>query len=510
MQKRACLLLGILLTSNLALALREDEIIYENTLSPLADIQAEAAIDISEYIQRDCESSQKKYFPNQNQIVVCDKDFMFFSKLKTEKANYRGKIKIGSFNAFHLGDEQSFLKDLNFISKLISGWDLAAILEIMPPTSDQIKYNSSLDKYLDIKNIITPSGTTKDDIEYIIPAHLKILIDLQKINPHWSLVMGTKPVGEGSSGELAGFYFRSDKVEIMELSECGENSLACLVPFSDSIESLVSRPPFMAQFKIANKIVTALAVHARFRGLDLNNPEEFKKFEIQKNTLCKDNLEDACPKNQIELSRYYEIFATTNYLKKLKNNDPKRKLLFTGDFNLEWSLENQTKNASWKLALKNYEGLEVFQYGPSTISTKFDKLKSNYDHFIFNRSELSECSPESAKVIDLTNPKDSLPQSLVTHLNQWLTISGFTDYTQKLLLNEKTRLLISSKRETEAIFDFAQNIPSQNDNLKKYEERISTRYNKVITKNSPKTIDKVNAIVELVSDHVPIEMNCEF
>lgn len=469
------------------------------------------SFDVGTYLVDDCNHAAERYFPSTGQEVVCRDNFLYFTKKHNPSSNYRGPINIGSFNLYHMGDEQSFLKNYATIALIINRWDLAGAVEMMPPKADIINYNTNIASLTQNKQVTLPSHLKNEPIFYIIPGYIKILKELQSLDPSWSLIMGSRPTGEGSTGEMAGFYFRSSRVTLSPMNECGADAFGCPIPLSAKQQNLVSRPPFMAQFKINDTKLAALAVHARFRGLDPANADDEAKYQEQVSQLCAGSSD--CPKKRDELSRYFEIFLTTNYMNELKKTESSRKVLFMGDFNLEWSEISPSKNAGWRLGTRNYPGLEVFQYNASTLSVKTKTLKSNYDHFLFNKKELGECKPESAHSIDLTlaATKDSdVNDPLFRPLSMALTYGGFQAYLENYFSFQQDTLKLQSRDANNVTFDLAKNIAGEASNLSALQDKIKKRTEKVFISGDTKNIDYMAALVELVSDHVPVEMSCDF
>lgn len=215
--------------------------------------------------------------------VECNDLYHLYRPSKDFKVNKSKSFEFGAFNVFKLGSGDARFKDYGLTASIIHNYDLVAVSEVQPSTSEEFESNSNLNKTdLDFKKY------------YHKPGYLKLLERLKELNPSWSLILS--PAGQSDTEELLGFYFRADKVELENSSYCKaynrkmrekqklffaggysgprferqaetphlNKSFACLMDL-EADENDIFRVPFSARFKVGSGFdFQYLSYHARF------------------------------------------------------------------------------------------------------------------------------------------------------------------------------------------------------------------------------------------------------
>jgi hypothetical protein len=159
------------------------------------------------------------------------------------------------------------------------------------------------------------------------PGYLKVLIELKKLDPSWSLVI--TPRGDsalvGSVEELTGFYYRANVATPAKNPHCAEFakeeeglSFACFITLDESFmgRDLVehfARRPFMASFKVGQSIIHLVTSHMVFT---YSGDEEATKDLLQKSFGVEDYKELGPGINGANFARYAEVKNTLEFMQK--------------------------------------------------------------------------------------------------------------------------------------------------------------------------------------------------
>ena len=410
-----------------------------------------------------------------------------------------GKLRIGSFNLFHLGDNQSSLKNFALTAEIMNQWDVVGAQELMPLPTEQAISNHA------ICSLIIQSGDNNDYIKRKLqvdrPGYLILLNELRRLDPSWSLILQPMAEGDGSSGEMAGFYYRKAVVQLRDCDYCpAERSIdlksqnptksyGCLAQIPPEQQKLVSRRAFVTYFQSGKFDFIGMTAHVRFRAADLESD-----LRLQENEICQ-NHEDPkkCKPTKDNVGRYYEVKAVADQIDSIQRSARDKDVIYMGDFNVEYN----TKTISyWKAALKSAEGFFVYQNLPTTLAVQRESLLSNYDHFIFNPKITTQCSPESVKPYDFTSsktPTNALQEKIadaaspVNVQKQIEKRMGEIENFAKAKVNKDNSILVSNLDQKE---------------VDEYKNRFAGTVERM-KKNH------VGAMLELISDHIPIEMECQ-
>ncbi len=487
------------------------------TRQPTQTTDKERTASLTEF--RNCESAKAR-FPSMldDDTVECTEDYLLYeSNVKTKLK--LSNLRIGSFNVIRIGQSQVRFKRNDLVADIINQWDLVNVVEIMTSGKDLLAHNEKIDR-------LAESTGTKDrgDIEasYQMPKYLVILQELRKLDPSWSLIMAPSGTGETTASyEYSGFFYRYGFVENAETSFCGDKR-GCLTPISrENYENLVSRSPFVAHFKVGKLKFNAAGLHLRFRapaedcatasGDSKKGQKKCVDYSAAEQKLVKDYLEVAGRiKVNKEDARYMELAVAERELR--KSEEP---ILLMGDFNLEF---NDRTRKLWNFAVGHDN---VFVREKTSISAQ-NGLANEYDHFVFvPEKTLAKCKTETAKafnfMLDLVTPKTSDPD--LKDLESFLVLrknrtKALEEY--QISLREQLSATTCSKTDCEMapLYD-----PVAAANLVCLYERnvLGNESKKCVAEGeaedeedapTPGKKPVYKVFHEIISDHIPIEMEC--
>ncbi len=444
----------------------------------------------------DCLQSAYIYFQSDDIVSECTFNYVHFYSAKAPKKPSRrpSQVRIGSFNLYHLGDSLSPMKNLPLMAEIMNQWDLVGAQEMMPLPGMWSASNTRIFEMIAKKNVKFRDGWT-----VVTPGYLDLLRALQKLDPNWSLIMQPIPEGQGSTGEMAGFYYRASVIRPKEWDYCDSQksydlvsddeagNYGCLIHVSEKQAKLISRRAFATYFQVGNFDFVALSAHVRF------NPDKDPANRLAQGAELCSRYEGSkrCAIAQTDVGRYYEILTTADQVEDMKQLSGDRDIIYMGDFNLE--IKKSTL-PFWAAALKSAPDRSPWQTSPTTLSYQSQALRSNYDHFVLDRRLTGECDTASVKsfnfmaaspqnknpilrkIYDKLDPDShenllNMQRSLAQHL--WISPSK---------ANSEPRPL--NDREREAL-------------IKSYAGAAARM------KTNP-----YRAGIELLSDHIPVEMTC--
>lgn len=444
----------------------------------------------------DCLLSPYVYLRTNDVVTTCTNNYVHFYSTKPRKRVPKtGKIRIGSFNLFHLGDNQAPLKNFPLMAEVINQWDLVGGQEMMPLPSVWAESNARIYEMMLKKNVNLPRDWT-----VINPGYINLLRELQILDPSWSLIMQSVPEGEGSTGEMAGFFYRASVVNPKEWNYCdSQNSIdlrtnhraknyGCLVDVPDGQSKLISRRAFAGYFKMGNFDFVALTAHVRFREADSPNDIAAQQSEICRR---KAPSRSACRVASNLVGRYYEVLAVADQVNEIRKAARDLDVVYMGDFNLEFT---RSTAEYWKAALKSAPNLEVWQTSPTTLSVPSRKLASNYDHFVIDKNLTKECDLSSVKSFNFVAASPQSPNPVLRKIAPYLDRSYRETAAQAQNAFLKTLLISPSSKNSEVR-------PLDEKEIKKLVDKYANALERM-------DANQYGAMLELLSDHLPIEMVC--
>jgi hypothetical protein len=349
----------------------------------------------------------------------------------SKKLLHPAQIKIANYNLLHPGTSKALFKDYALVASVMNQYDVVAGLELLATVGrDELNNQAVVDllvnskdmqekllqqklklkdaakiKEIDLKisKLIKDTDTAYD--LYRAPGYLKILQELKKLDPSWSLILS--PRGDsaliGSVEELIGYFYRANSITPAVNPHCtaiaddkAGPAIACFISLTkDFIGKDVlkhfARRPFMASFKANGKKFTLVSNHVVFT---YSGNEEAEK-DLMKKTFGVDNYKTLGQGiNGANFARFAEIKNTLEFMNQYRLKYKDEKIMFMGDMNLV------TSNAYWPEILKTFPGGELLINEESTLSpTRYivstketNGVANDYDHFILDKNAFSECN----------------------------------------------------------------------------------------------------------------------
>lgn len=472
--------------------------------------------------------SEKALPPDQRISIDCNNNYHHYHSDASRKYYKRGLkasggIKLASFNVWHPGKSNSRFKDLALVARILNRYDIVAAQELLPTVGDEAGDNerivSEIQKITENKSL----NTTMDELVriYNVPGYFKILIELRKLDPSWALVLSSRGEAQkdGDVEELVGFYYRATKVRPKVNEYCRDmvtmnkgNPVACTPHFSKfdlgyDYKNLFSRRPFMGSFVSGKFDFTLLSAHVIFTSPSAG---ELRKEILQEVFNVKTIEELGSGATAETYARLGEVKMTLDFISMIKKKYREKDIIYTGDFNLE------SNNDALQKIIQGHENAVLLNSDLSSVSDirydskgeKTDGHASNYDHFILDEKETSECDLNSVKAMDfMTDPvvdeyirehylirSDELLEGYIYSHNERakeIVTSRFSELKDELL---KKKRIVRSK-----IVDTHDEKSIQSE-MKDFASRV---FNSQFSDDSYYRVYR-----ELISDHLPIEMSC--
>lgn len=348
---------------------------------------------------------------------------------------------------------------------------------------------------------------------YRIPGYLKILEELRKLDPAWSLIVS--PHGdaavETNAQEFTGFFYRASKVAVEKNIHCsnrfGQESYACYPNFyadymGEDLSGLFSRRPFLGTFSDGRSTFSVLAAHVVFES---PTSPETQKVMLEKTFKVSSLAELPTGINKQNYARFIEVFLSLQMVEKLRS-EGLQKIIYTGDLNLE------SVNPFWRYVFERFTNSKLLVDEKTSLSeTRFSKgvetkgVSSNYDHFILSNDEDASC--RNASVVNFM--QNSISEKLRAKY-QVRTEAMKGPYP----VMEKAEELISQRsvevqaKLAEYNFTLSNGGVVSEDRKTTAEDLQNFRQRVFDSQGSDETYYKM--YVQLISDHLPIKLECQF
>lgn len=341
------------------------------------------------------------------------------------------------------GQTHARYKDISLIAKIINKFDVLAATELLQITTTDMKHNKQLLNFLknapakmkSLKSEITALNKNKNkkillqtalmklsaDYKkakdyYRKPGYLQILDELHKLKngKEWALILTPYSQGavKSTTRELIGYFYRSSRVKPRKNRYCDEVKkpssfiqYACIPNFDGYIldqnySDMISRKPFLAEFISGRFSYTLLASHTIFNSP--KDPEHVQNY-IERSfgvSQVKDLPKGVNDKN---FARFGEVKASLKFMQALMTQGySQQDIILLGDLNLE------NENPYWAKALQEFDNASLFIDTKTSLTVRRYKgrnqsetkgLSSKYDHFIFNPTNTRECIDKKTKSI---------------------------------------------------------------------------------------------------------------
>jgi hypothetical protein len=474
-------------------------------------------------------NASEKYYPQDTENDLADK-----LSINNDKKN----IRIATFNVLHPGMAKTQFKDYAVVAKIMNQYDLVAATELIPSVSSDLAHNQSMLTFInrsaDLINILDDriNNTTRpSDRQTLIerrdqlitdsliaptlyrePGYIKILNELRKVDPSWSLILS--PRGEATEPnhvqELVGYYYRSNKIRPTLNQYCKSQVMpnrgspyACLPHFNDfffgqNAAHLFSRRPFFASFEAKKFKFSLLASHVIFTS----PTDETRMNNIMQaafNVNSPDELGTGI--NRANYARFAEVKLTLDFMEKYQREYKDDKVMYLGDLNLEPS------NRFWSYIFNLHPHLTLTHDNPSSTTTlRFNSdgsetfgLSSSYDHMMFDEKDFTNClnskNEPNTHFFNFLAPEN-------THLiNDYLIRDLPSNRVERIL--SKAMNLLSDVINSLLTIRYNAVVPdnrNHDDLLENYKRRVF----------DSQLIDEEYYRVyrEVISDHIPISIDC--
>lgn len=430
-------------------------------ISTLSFSQEEENIDVetrSSYRQECLEVS--KYAVGNLMKVKCYYNYHHYntgavkSFYNRDEAIADGKVKIAEFNALHPGMSKTRYKDYKKVAQMINKWDVAALTELLPLLSGDLKHNQALVKFItkdaptkiskleaslaiqQAKYKTTKSARSKTSAKtkidqmkaqltslradlktapklYRDPGYLKILRELRKLKngKEWALILS--PRGEAAKKtdvqELVGYYYRASKVKpkvnqyCKDIRTLGKGTPVACIPnmgkemLGETKRDIFSRRPFMSEFISGKFSFILLASHVVYNSP--KNPALMSNI-LQKSFGVHHYKELGKGATSDNYARFAEVKVTLEFMESLRTKFSQKDVILLGDLNLE------AQNPFWAKVLPSMPGANLYITEKTSMSeSRYNKkgeetngVASNFDHFLFDPVHTDECVDKYGKV----------------------------------------------------------------------------------------------------------------
>lgn len=342
-----------------------------------------------------------------------------------------GNVKIANYNLLHPGTSKALFKDYALVAKIMNRYDIVAGLELLATVGHDEQNNKAVLAFLGsapetLSKLLEEKASTTGFVRlqelnsridrlsnniqkaydlYRSPGYYKVLEELKKLDPSWSLILS--PRGDsalsGSVEELVGFYYRASVATPAVNPHCKEvmgvgagSPVACFISLDkkfmgkDLLQHFARRP-FMASFKVGSDKLTLVTSHVVFT---YSGNEALEK-DLMMKTFGVENYKDLGKGiNTSNFARYAEVKNTLDFMNRYRKKYNDRKIMFLADMNLV------SNNAFWPEVLKALPGSEVLNDEGSTLSParytakgeETNGVANDYDHFIMQTDDFSACS----------------------------------------------------------------------------------------------------------------------
>ena len=479
----------------------------------------------------------KSYLIRSKFPVECDGQYLHFGP--TSKTTIgRSTFRLANYNLLHPGTSKTLFKDYALMAKVMNTFDLIAAQELLSVIGHDADVNTAIDDYLNNPNLSAAEILSAKSI-YRMPGYLKILLELKKLDPSWSLLLS--PRGDaailGSVEEFVGYFYRASVVKLKTNKYCEENvksksnleSFGCIINLGVK-NKYISRRPFMASFTIGKTNLTLVSSHIVFNF----NGDDEAQTDLVKNVFGANSLEEVGKGvNVVNFARVAEVKMIMEFIKKysLKYNDSK--VIFSADTNLNpdieyWNDINAINNST--LLVNDPTTLSPQRYNKAGEETLGQA--NSYDHFLLNKNSINSCddgqvinyvdsefgkeieknylirknsinlSSKKGKpyiykddLFDNENPNDETPP---TKLDYPLTKAGEQRMNSFAQIFEQQLLALKTIKNDQIVSDEFQ-----------ITERIDGLKNRLFLKQLTNSF-YYRVYQELLSDHFPAYLTCKF
>lgn len=430
-----------------------------------------------------------------------------------------GKLKRLELLQQALNDKAALESDIGTLEQQLSE-ARNNILALEIKTKDVQEENNFLSDGLHNKLVVSETKSVEIESElkrltkrYRIPGYLRILEELRKFDPSWSLIVSPhgESVVETNAQELVGFFYRASKIKVDKNVHCSSKfnkiSNACYPNFGleymgEDFENMFSRRPFLGSFTDGRSTFSVLAAHVIFESP--TNPET-QKTMLEKVFKVSSLAELPTGINKNNYARFIEVYLSLLLAEKLRL-EGLDKIIYMGDFNLE------SVNPFWNYVFTRFQESKLLISDKTSLSeTRFSKgletkgVSSNYDHFILSSAENSTC--RNATVVNFIQNRfsDKIKQKYLIRSEAAKGPYERSVSAEDLILartEETLRKLSENNFLVSREDQVSQDTKTTEEDIKNFQQRVFE------SQLSDETYYKF--YVQTISDHLPIKLECEF
>ena len=346
----------------------------------------------------------------------------------TQNSLTKRQVRISTFNVYQAGSTRTEFKDYELMAKMINHWDVIGTTELVNVIGIDKRHNEAvtnhykklLQHYRELVKTKAPKKEQSKVLskisllkkQYELPGYVKILTELQKLDPSWSLLLSGNTEGTKTATirELSGYFYRSSSVKPVINEYCKKyykfsKAYGCYPKFNKEtyghdVADLFARRPFIGSFKSGNFDFTLVTTHVVFNA---PSDENLRKRIIKAAFGVDHYTEIGEGVTSRTYARFAEMTHILNFMRNYKMSFKENDLILLGDFNLE------AKNPYWKTLFDENPGMEIKIEGATSLSqsktlsdgSSTHGTSNNYDHFVLDTKITSQCAgKKNAKVFN--------------------------------------------------------------------------------------------------------------
>lgn len=480
----------------------------------------------TESFHEQCESLSE-YYIQDDFSVECFHNYHHYNSDAYKRAyrtrNFRRKdqVRLGGFNMLHPVNGKTRFKNLELVAEIIDKeFDVVAGIELIPVPKDEFRHNNKIDGFIREQRAKILSGElsteerseAEENIEkaigsYLAPGYLRILEELIKKDDSWSLIISPRAESAkpADQKEFTGFFYRAQYVKPKSNNYCARedveiannDNFGCIPWFDEARNRAFSRRPFVSSFESNGFEFTMVASHIVFtspKDANLRADILFPAFGFTELGPLTQGPMRGAGMTSANYARWSEVKLTLDLMKEMKESHGVKNLIYVADFNLEKF--NETTGEEYRFwnshVLPAYPGAQVYVTEKTSID-KNNGYSSNYDHFIFNPEEVTECVQRDGSV--QAGRIDFFTTDYITNfVNDVYRPSNF-EYVMDLFLSR---------------FEDHYQAGGRVGNLKL--SPFDTDESKIRDRLEDQLLGgdstEANTMIKVISDHVPVYLNC--
>ncbi len=442
-----------------------------------------------------------------------------------QKAMAKRNVRVSTFNVYQAGSSKTEFKDYSIIATIMNNWDLIGAVELVSNTGENRRHNDSIYEAIELLRE-NPRLSSKEKnrrisflkSQYALPGYLKILKELRKLDPSWALLLTPRADGSRNATvkELAGYFYRAKLVKPISNEYCenfvsNKNSYACYVNFDENfygrnVSSLLSRLPFIGSFRSGRFDFSLVLTHTVYSP---TSDDAFKKRILREAFNVEDHTDLGFGVTSQTYHRFSEMKHLLNFVQLYKNSFKEDDVIIMGDMNLN------SDELFWSEMLSDFGDMSLKVKEMTSLSRGLERagdlthgLSNNYDHFLFDDKTTFQCAGKNNfKAFNFMN------NSIRHMINKKYLIRGEEvrdNSTYDYLISKSGKSKVQTLRRYYKDTIESMYTVSRGEIVKRFSsatEKVEDLDRKIFF---PQLFKKsyYRYFKEVVSDHLPIYMNC--